>query len=131
MLNPNFHIFGVRIYLRNEHTMTCPRVEPTDEDGSENGDGEDEENEEVTFRPLTPKKTVANTTTSPRAPKYTNSRSNNNIIVDDVMRERAGNNSASKTACSYILLYIVICSVIFRFRSFRRSETLMLHFSLR
>lgn len=135
MSNPEFRVFGIRNYLRNEHTMTCPRPPmPDDGDYSENEDGKNEENEEVTFRPLSPKKSVPNTTASPRAPKYTNSRNNNNIIVDDVMRQRDGNNSASKTALSCSLLCVFICFISAFFKCvhiFNISVSQMQHLSVR
>ncbi|CAL1530731.1 unnamed protein product, partial [Lymnaea stagnalis] len=69
MFNPEFHVFGIRIYLRNEHTMTCPRPQvPGISDNISEETADSNKNEEVTFRPLNPRD--PNITTSPRAPKY-------------------------------------------------------------
>ncbi|XP_005093461.1 uncharacterized protein LOC101851793 [Aplysia californica] len=135
MFNPAFNIFGIRVYLRNEHTMTCPRIQPaghSDEKGggydnnnnNNNKDSEsnikhdnnwknDNDEDEVTFRPLHPKKPQhnpqqhntrhPNTSQSPKSPKYTNSQTNN-VIDADVIRETGSNgahHSGSRFSCDF------------------------------
>ncbi|KAH9491469.1 hypothetical protein Btru_044917 [Bulinus truncatus] len=113
MFNPQFHVFGYRIYLRDEHTMTCPLVKVS-------GQGEDgaavssnSKNVEVTFRPLSPHEPGLNTTSRPT--KYTkqNTQHNTNVIVDDVLKGRSGHNSASKNNFSHSLLCVSLLLSLF------------------
>ncbi|GFN76257.1 hypothetical protein PoB_000276300 [Plakobranchus ocellatus] len=116
MFNPDFKIFAIRIYLRNEHTMVCPRAEPQDDrDGwrDERGGSRDKNsNEEVTFRPLHPKPTnTSSGGANTRAPKYINSHTNN-VIVDDAIREGGGSRNAgtpaSRLSCHLLIVSLVI-----------------------
>uniref|UniRef100_A0A2C9JNY2 Uncharacterized protein n=1 Tax=Biomphalaria glabrata TaxID=6526 RepID=A0A2C9JNY2_BIOGL len=98
MFNPEFHVFGYRVYLRDEHAMTCPRVQlpGISEDNAEGGAVRGgSKNEEVTFRPLNPAlEPSRNSTSRPKPPKYI--KPNTNVILDDVMKGAGSRNSASK-----------------------------------
>lgn len=112
MYNQAFHVFGIHIYLRNEQTMTCPRHHLADEDpGQLEEDAADDDNEEVTFRPLSPGTTVANATASPRAPKHTNS-PKNNVILDDVVRERGSSSSVTRVSSTCSVYYLLVSCVL-------------------
>ncbi|XP_059167857.1 uncharacterized protein LOC131949908 [Physella acuta] len=133
MFNPEFHVFGIRIYLRNEHTMTCPRHHvPGDSDDygdnlSEDTD-ESTKTQEVTFRPLFNREPSPslNSTVGPRgAPKYMNPK--NNIIVDDVTRGK--NNRASMNNVSLTLMCALFFFSITNFLS--ASSLIHLKHSLR
>ncbi|GFR58338.1 hypothetical protein ElyMa_001766200 [Elysia marginata] len=127
MFNPNFKIFTIRIYLRNEHTMICPRNGDKQEGrrdheghGHHGGRGHHHDrtnanNEEVTFRPLHPKPTNASGGSgggsNTRTPKYINSQTNN-VIVDDAMRERDGPRNVGVSAVQLSSRSVFICSVL-------------------
>ncbi|CAG5124516.1 unnamed protein product, partial [Candidula unifasciata] len=112
MYNPAFHVFGIHIYLRNEHTMTCPRPQLSDEDqGDLEEDRTDDRNEEVTFRPLASQTATHNATANPMPPKRTDSPMNN-IIVDDV-KERGSSSSSSSSSITHVsFLYIIVSCVL-------------------
>ncbi|RUS81647.1 hypothetical protein EGW08_010610 [Elysia chlorotica] len=91
MFNPDFKIFTIRIYLRNEHTMICPRRDAKMDDQRDSKDHAHHggrghhldriNNEEVTFRPLHPKPTNSSSGggSNNRTPKYINSRTTTSL----------------------------------------------------
>ena len=99
MFNPDFRVFGLRVYLRNKDSMICPIHTPTPAPKTATSTTTTHR----PWRPQTRKPLVPATYTTLKPPSY-----DDTIILDDIIRERE--NSASAARMKYTLARV--CGVV-------------------
>ena len=99
MFNPDFRVFGLRVYLRNKDSMICPIHTPIPASKTTTSTTTTRR----PWRPQTRKPKVPATFTTLQPPSY-----DDTIILDDIIRERE--NSASSTRMK--TTFVHVCGVV-------------------